>query len=129
MFHIFTDESRRVVVIAGETASRLGSDRIRCEHLLLGVRQVESFAADVLERHHVTSEQLFGAMVDWFGTTGGDALQEVGISLSEVQRAADAAFGDDALRSIGPPWTHIPFSLHAKRALERTIPELQARTA
>jgi ATP-dependent Clp protease ATP-binding subunit ClpC len=55
MFERFTNQSRRVVVLAQEEARRLGHNYIGTEHLLLGLlHEGKGSAARVLEAMDVT---------------------------------------------------------------------------
>ncbi len=63
VFELFTDRSRRVVVLAQEEAQLLNHDYIGTEHLLLGVvREGESTAANVLRRVGLTLKEARAAV-------------------------------------------------------------------
>jgi ATP-dependent Clp protease ATP-binding subunit ClpA len=89
VFERFSDDARRVVVVAQEEARQLGHGHIGTEHLLLGLLGVErSEAARVLGGAGVTVDAARQKVIDAVGRGGG----------------ADAS---------------LPFTARAKRALER----------
>ena len=97
MFERFTDRARRVVVLAQEEARMLGHDYIGTEHLLLGlVAEDEGVAAN--------------------------ALEGLGIDIHATRAAVEKIVG----RDDGTPSGHIPFTAHAKRALESSMREAVA---
>ena len=67
MFERFTQDAREVVVGAQEEATRLHSDRIGTEHLLLGLLDQDSPTADVLARHGLTKESTVAELWDLSG--------------------------------------------------------------
>jgi len=94
MFERFTDQARRVVVLAQEEARLLNHNYIGTEHLLLGlVHEGDGPAAD--------------------------ALESLGISLDEVRRLVKEAVGPGKHKPSG----HIPFTPRAKKALELSLRE------
>ncbi|HVT67675.1 MAG TPA: Clp protease N-terminal domain-containing protein [Trebonia sp.] len=94
MFVRFTDRSRRVLVLAQDEAKELGHGSVGPEHLLLGLLlEGEGVAALVLE--------------------------SLGISLEEVRDRAEQIAG----RGQEAPAGRIPFTLPAKRVLERALRE------
>lgn len=96
MFEKFTDQARRVIVLAQEEARMLDHGYIGTEHLLLGlVREDEGVVPDVL-----------GSL--------GFALEDV-----RSQVAAVIGHGSD------PPSGHIPFTPRATRVLELALTEAQ----
>ena len=94
MFERFTSGARRVAVLAEEEARMLGHDRIGTEHLLLGLlREGDGVAAS--------------------------ALESLGISLEAVRQQVADILGHDQQARPG----HIPFTPHAKKALELSLRE------
>src|SRR5438132_14041770 len=97
MFERFTDQARRVVVLAQEEARLLDHDYIGTEHLLLGlVAQAEGVAAR--------------------------ALAELGVDLEKARREVQEAVG----RGDATPHGQIPFTPQAKQALEQSPREARA---
>jgi ATP-dependent Clp protease ATP-binding subunit ClpA len=89
MFERFTDQARRVVVLAQEEARRLDHNWIGTEHILIGLlRAGEGVAAE--------------------------ALESLGISLDAVRQQVEEIIG----RGQEVPSGHIPFTPRAKRVLE-----------
>jgi ATP-dependent Clp protease ATP-binding subunit ClpC len=91
MFERFTDQARRVVVLAHEEARMLGHDHIGTEHLLLALlHEGESVAAK--------------------------ALMSLGISLDAMRQEVEGIIG----RGTQPVSEsgHIPFTPRAKKVLE-----------
>jgi len=88
MFERFTDEARRTIVLGQEEARLLRHDVIGTEHLLLGLLNTDSTAADELTAAGATPE--------------GCRQQVAGLRKA---------------RWRGPAG-HIPFTARAKRALE-----------
>ena len=95
MFERFTDDARRVVVLAQEQCRLLGTPHIGTEHLLLGL----------LAEEHLVSAR---------------ALQAVGVTLPEATERIRAAVAG----SSGPVAGHIPFTPNAKKALELSLREV-----
>jgi hypothetical protein len=94
MFERFTDQARRVVVLAQEEARRLKHNYIGTEHILLGlIREDGGVAADVLE--------------------------ELDIGLEAVRQQVEAIIGVGK----GEPKGHIPFTPRAKKVLEISLRE------
>jgi ATP-dependent Clp protease ATP-binding subunit ClpC len=94
MFERFTDQARRVVVLAQEEARLLGHRHIGTEHLLLALLRPDISA----------TERILGA---------------AGVTLP----AARAKVEDLVGRGTAEPAGHIPFTAHAKKALERSLRE------
>lgn len=95
MFERFTEEARRVVVMAQEQSRMLNHNSIGTEHLLLGL----------------LSEHRPGPVFD--------ALVSMDISLDAVRRRVVEIAG----RGKRPPRGHIPFTLRAKKILELSLRE------
>lgn len=94
MFERFTDEARRVVVIAQEEARGLDHTQIGTEHLLLGlVRDQQSEVTGVLE--------------------------ELGVDVQALEHAVHAVVG----RGVDPSPSHLPFTRQAKESLELALRE------
>jgi Clp amino terminal domain, pathogenicity island component len=94
MFERFTDQARRVIVVAQEAARDLGHDYIGTEHILIGlVRSGDSVASEVLASFGITAESV-----------AEDVEREVG-------RGKHEASG------------HIPFTPEAKKVLELSLRE------
>jgi len=99
MFERFTNQSRRVVVLAQEEARMLGHDYIGTEHLLLGLlHEGKGSAARVLEAMDVTLDAARDQVVR---TTGRGQVQ-------------------------GQASGHIPFTSRAKKSLELSLREAVA---
>jgi Clp amino terminal domain, pathogenicity island component len=94
MFERFTDQARRVIVLAQEEARMLNHDHLGAEHLLLGL---------IHEGQGVAAE----------------ALESLGISLEAARREVGEITG----RGRRAPSGHIPFTTPAKTALERSLRE------
>jgi ATP-dependent Clp protease ATP-binding subunit ClpC len=96
MFERFTDQARRVVVLAQEEARELGHDYIGTEHLLLGlIREKDGAAAR--------------------------ALDSLGIHLAAARQQVTEIIGPGQ----GQPAGHIPFTPRAKKVLELSLREAQ----
>jgi ATP-dependent Clp protease ATP-binding subunit ClpA len=94
MLERFTDQARRVVVLAEEEARMLDHNWIGTEHLLLGVlREGDGFAAR--------------------------ALESLGISLQPVRQQVEEIIGP--VQQV--PFEHIPFTPRSKRVLELSLRE------
>jgi hypothetical protein len=94
MFERFTDQARRVVVLAQEEARMLNHNYIGTEHLLLGlIREGEGVAAG--------------------------ALESLGISLEAVRQQVEEIIGQGQQAPSG----HIPFTPRAKKVLELSLRE------
>jgi ATP-dependent Clp protease ATP-binding subunit ClpA len=94
MFERFTDNARRVVVLAQEHSRRLQHNYIGTEHLLLGLLAVpDGLAAQV--------------------------LGQFDMSLSRVEEDVEAAVGRGKKVTMG----HIPFTPRAKKILELSLRE------
>jgi ATP-dependent Clp protease ATP-binding subunit ClpA len=95
MFGRFTDEARRVLVLAQEEARMLNHTRIGTEHLLLGLVQ---------ERDG----------------TAAEALESLGISLDAVRQQVEKITGQ--VRDA-PAASHNQYTLRAKKALDLSLRE------
>src|SRR6201997_4508725 len=94
MFERFTNQSRRVVVLAQEEARRLDHNYIGTEHLLLG---------------------FFGEPE----AVAGRALASIGMTLDGTRQEVLGIIG----RGKAAPSGHIPFTPRAKKVLELALRE------
>jgi ATP-dependent Clp protease ATP-binding subunit ClpC len=94
MFEQFTDQARRVVVLAQEEARMLNHNYIGTEHLLLG-------------------------LIDEGEGVAAQALESLGISLEDVQEQVEEIIGHGSSTPTG----HIPFTPRAKKVLELSLRE------
>jgi Clp amino terminal domain, pathogenicity island component len=94
MFERFTDQARRVVVLAQEEARMINHNYIGTEHVLLGLLREEE-------------------------GIGARALVALGISLQRVRGAVIELIGE----GIQAPSGHIPFTPRAKKVLELSLRE------
>ncbi|PZS01723.1 MAG: hypothetical protein DLM56_14180 [Pseudonocardiales bacterium] len=89
MFERFTNDARRVIVMAQEAARRLDHNYIGTEHILLGLRHADAGIA-------------------------AEALDRLGISPAAVQAEVQEVVGRGQL----PPVGHIPFTPRVKEVIE-----------
>jgi ATP-dependent Clp protease ATP-binding subunit ClpC len=101
MFERFTEPARQVVVLAQHEARELGHDWIGAEHMLLGLLH-EQPGADPLARR---------------------VLSDLGLDGEEVKARVVALRGT----AESPATGQIPFTPHAKRALEWALREAVRR--
>ena len=94
MFERFTEQSRRVVVLAQEEARMLGHNHIGSEHLLLGLLHEQ-------------------------GGTAADVLASAGITVEAARAQVEAL----AVPRDKSPTGHIPFTQRAKKILELSLRE------
>jgi ATP-dependent Clp protease ATP-binding subunit ClpA len=94
MFERFTEQSRRVVVLAQEEARMLGHNHIGSEHLLLGLLHEQ-------------------------GGTAADVLASAGITVEAARAQVEAL----AVPRDKSPTGHIPFTKRAKKILELSLRE------
>ena len=119
MFERFTREARAVVVRAQEEAVALAADRVRNEHLLLGLAGTPGRAALVLAPLGLDHPGLRAAL-EQTGGLDADALAAIGIDLAEVRRRVEESFGPGALGGR-PGKGFRPFSRGAKKALQLSL--------
>jgi ATP-dependent Clp protease ATP-binding subunit ClpA len=93
MFERFTNQARRVVVLAQEESRNLNHNYIGTEHLVLGLLRE--------------------------GGTGARALASLDVTVEAVRREVEARVG----RGDQPQAGHIPFTPRAKKALELSLRE------
>jgi ATP-dependent Clp protease ATP-binding subunit ClpA len=94
MFERFTNQARRVVVLAQEESRNLNHNYIGTEHLVLGLLHEGQ-------------------------GTGARALESAGITLEAVRREVEARVGRGSEQQSG----HIPFTPRAKKSLEMSLRE------
>jgi ATP-dependent Clp protease ATP-binding subunit ClpC len=94
MFERFTEQSRRVVVLAQEEARMLGHNHIGSEHLLLGLLHEQ-------------------------GSTAADVLASAGITVEAARSQVEELAGPGDKSPSG----HIPFTQRAKKILELSLRE------
>jgi ATP-dependent Clp protease ATP-binding subunit ClpA len=122
VFERFTDEARRVVVVAQEEARELGAEQIDPVHLLLALAEDLGRGGEVLRTAGADHESIRSALARAGTALDSDALASVGIDLDRVRAAAEAAFGPGALDRGGSERSgHIPFAEGSKRALEESL--------
>jgi len=94
MFERFTEQSRRVVVLAQEEARMLSHNHIGSEHLLLGLLHEQ-------------------------GSTAADVLASAGITVEAARSQVEELAGPGDKSPSG----HIPFTQRAKKILELSLRE------
>ena len=99
-FKRFSDEARRVVVLAQEEARSLGHHYVGTEHLLLGVLKLDEGAA-------------------------ADALRTLGLTHEAARSEVIAIIGEGSTPLTG----RLPFTPRSKKALEFALREKTARGA
>ena len=122
MLERFTVDARQAVEDARAEAGLAGQDRIRSEHLLIGLVSERGHAADALAAAGLDADalriQLPGGPLEPDGALNGDALASLGIDLDAVRRATDAAFGRGALDRVTVPGRRrLRFSEDSKQTL------------
>ena len=103
MFERFTDDARRVIVLAQEECRLLDHDHVGTEHILLGL----------LHEGGVPRRQ----------TRAGKVLASLNLSLETVREQVREIVGEGA----SAPVTHIPFTPRAKKVLEASLRETLKR--
>jgi ATP-dependent Clp protease ATP-binding subunit ClpA len=130
VFERFSEEARRVVVLAQEEADRFGHNYIGTEHLLLGLVAETTAASRVLAGLGLVRDRLrddVGEIIGFGKVHGGPldaaALATIGIDLEEVERRIEETFGPGAfLRTrAGCRARRRPFTPRSKRALELSL--------
>jgi ATP-dependent Clp protease ATP-binding subunit ClpA len=122
MFERFEPAARQAFVDARNEAGRAGQDKIRSEHVLLGLLAEPGKAADALTAAGLTLTDLRARVARGKHETPAgldpDALASLGIDLDTVRRATDAAFGPGALdRAPVPGRKRLPIADDAKQTL------------
>jgi ATP-dependent Clp protease ATP-binding subunit ClpA len=118
----FASGARQAIVDARDEASRAGQDKIRSEHLLLGLLAEPGEAADAMSAAGLALEDLRARLPRGNHpgpvTLDADALAGLGIDLDAVRRATDATFGPGALdNAVVPGRKRLPMADDAKQAL------------
>ena len=127
MFQRFTEGARELVLAAQVEARALGDGHIGTEHLLLGAAAAPGAVARVLADNGATTDSLRTALHS-DRAIDGEALATLGIDLDEIRRRVEESFGPGALERRRPARAgHIPFTAHAKKALELALRESLAR--
>jgi ATP-dependent Clp protease ATP-binding subunit ClpA len=132
MFERFTEEARQVVVAAQDEAREARDPFIDCAHLLVGVAAAGGPGAAALRAAGVDAARLRQAVRDVGDPLAepldADALAALGIDLGKVRQAVESVFGSGALnqpagarRLRRRPTGHLPFTGHAKKALELSL--------
>jgi ATP-dependent Clp protease ATP-binding subunit ClpA len=131
MFERFTTNARLTVIAAEERARDRGADRIRTEHLLLGLFGVPNNLAVAILNALGVDRNAVEQAVDAYKSGGpvseAEALATLGIDIDQVRRRVEEAFGPGALQrrraSDGPLSRHLPFERESKKALELALRE------
>lgn len=126
MFERFEPAARQAFVAARTEAGRAGQDRIRSEHVLLGLLTEPGPAADALTAAGLDLEDLRRRIPRGHHEApvglDADALSLLGIDLDAVRRATDAAFGPGALDRVAVPGRpRLPVADDAKQTLVRAV--------
>jgi ATP-dependent Clp protease ATP-binding subunit ClpA len=126
MFDRFEPAARQAFVDAKSEAVRAGDDKVRAEHLLIGVLTEPGPAADTLTAAGLELDAVRALVPGQPDALGGrldaQALSTLGIDLDAVRRATDAAFGPGALDRARPPGRGRPrFSDDAKASLSGAV--------
>jgi len=127
MFERFQPAARQAVVDARAEAGRAGQDKIRCEHMLLGLLAEPGPAADALaaaglELADLRSRIPRGKYQAASAALDAEALVSLGVDLDAVRRATDAAFGPGALDRVATRTRRrLPFSDDARQSLARAL--------
>lgn len=132
MFERFTNQARRVLVLAQGAAVELRSP-ITPGHMLLGCWQAEPGpAATTLRNCGVAAGPILAALPHGEGSgppaIDPDALRTIGIDYQAIRAAVEENFGAFALdvapdRTAGPRGGRPPFTPDAKRCLEYALRE------
>jgi ATP-dependent Clp protease ATP-binding subunit ClpA len=129
MFERFTDEAREALVRAQQEADVLQHNYIGTEHVLLGLANGQSEAAQTLASAGLEHEELVAGVKEIIGEGvpgDADALASIGIDLEEVRRRVEAAFGRGALERTRAGRRFCagrPFTPRSKKALELAAKE------
>jgi ATP-dependent Clp protease ATP-binding subunit ClpA len=122
VFERFTDEARRAVVVSREEARELHAGQIDPVHLLLALSRDPGRGGSVLRDAGADHETVRTALARSGDPLDADALAAVGIDLTAVRAAAEAAFGPGALdRGRTESSGHLPFADGSKKALEESL--------
>jgi ATP-dependent Clp protease ATP-binding subunit ClpA len=132
MLERFEPAARQALVDARNEAGRAGQDKIRCEHVLLGLLAEPGTAADALAAAGLTLDGLRARVPRGSHPApvalDADALASLGIDLDAVRRATDAAFGPGALDHVQVPGRRrLMFAEDAKRTLASAVRQAHQR--
>ena len=127
MFERFTREARRVVEAAQQEARSVGATHVRPEHLLVALADrcspllfLEAGPPVPLgDPSPITAAKLRAHLASQ--DPDAEALATLGISLADVRRAVEHAFGPEAWAPTCAG--RIPFAPETKRALENALRE------
>jgi ATP-dependent Clp protease ATP-binding subunit ClpA len=122
MLERFEPGAREALRHARQEAGWAGQDKIRSEHMLLGLLREPGLAADALVAAGLDVESVRRQVPQGgcylTGELDGEALATLGIDLDAVRRATDAAFGSGALDRAPVPGRARPaFANDAKQIL------------
>ena len=149
MFERFTDQARKIVILAKAKAAERGDGQIRPVRMLYGAAVTDGVAARALTALGVDAADVerelgrtgAGAGVspgplgppDEAATGDAEALAAIGIDLDEIKRRIEDSFGPGALQRVplaprGPlNWTgRLPLSEQAKLSLALSLKEARA---
>ena len=136
MFERFTDKARRVVFLAGATATERG-DQIRPVYLLHALTVADGVAARALaglgvdsasvERNLDRVAPVSGPLRAGPASEDADLLATIGIDLEEIKRRVEESFGRDALAQSAPgtrPWSgRMTMTRESKQSLGLALKE------
>jgi ATP-dependent Clp protease ATP-binding subunit ClpA len=131
-FRRFKDDARRTVLLARESAFRLGAESIGTDHLLLALLDGDdNVARRVLERHGLTYDTAYAIVKRMSGTSpdpqlDAQALEAIGIDIEAVRDKLEAVFGKGVLDAPPPGRRGRPrqmFGHDARKTLELSLRE------
>ena len=130
MFERFEPAARQAFVNAPAEARRARQDKIRSEHILVGLLMEPGPAADALTAAGLELAELRARLprgsADTDGELDAEALSLLGIDLGAVRRATDAAFGPGAIDRVGVPGQRrLPVADDAKQSLVGAVRQAQ----
>jgi ATP-dependent Clp protease ATP-binding subunit ClpA len=130
MFERFEPAARQAFVDARDEAHQAGQDKIRSEHVLVGLLREPGPAADALSAAGLELPALRARLPRGAADTGGgldaEALSSLGIDLDAVRRATDAAFGPGAIDRVAVPGRpRLPIADDAKQSLAGAVRQAQ----
>jgi ATP-dependent Clp protease ATP-binding subunit ClpA len=128
MLERFDDAARQAVTSARDEAVRAGQPQIGPEHLLVALAAGPGAAAEALAGAGAGADALRALLplgdAARLPPLDGEGLALLGIDLDTVSRAADAAFGADALtrdRTARTAGRRVGFSRPARQVLEMSV--------
>jgi ATP-dependent Clp protease ATP-binding subunit ClpA len=130
VFERFEPAARQACVDAKAEAGRAGQDKIRSEHMLLGLLAEPGPAAETLQAAGLELADLRARLPrgdhQITADLDADALSTLGIDLDSVRRATDAAFGRGALDRVSVPGRkRLPFADDAKQTFSGALRQAQ----